>query len=72
VALIWEEKTRLVIGYNLGIDVSCKRFCIVFSYHHDLNKSQRFAIYQIQDAFSTFRTTVTYSLKTYLKDGEVL
>jgi len=67
-----EEKTRLVIGYNLGIDVSFKRFCITFSYHHDLNKSKRFGIYKIQDAFYTFRTTVKYSLKTYSKDGGVL
>jgi hypothetical protein len=67
-----EEKTRLVIGYKIGVDISFKRFILGLSYHHDLNRSKRFAIYQIQDAFSTFRTTVKYSLKTYSKNGGVL
>jgi len=67
-----EEKTRLVIGYKIGVDISFKRFILGLSYHHDLNRSKRFAIYQIQDAFSTFRATVKYSLKTYSKDGGVL
>lgn len=64
-----EEKTRLVIGYSIGVDISFERFILGLSYHHDLNRSKRFAIYQIQDAFSTFRTTIKYALKTYSKDG---
>jgi hypothetical protein len=66
-----EDKTRMVIGYNMGVDISCKRFCISFCYHNDLSKSKRFGIYKIEDAFSTFRTTLKYSLKTYSKDGGV-